>query len=312
MLPVVRGECGLGVGLKVELVGLERHEVVEAIAAVNVHVPADRPKAVGRVLVALVGDVVAEAPEVPVRRNLVLLVPSRAALYPVAVVVAPEVVDVRALGMDEVAELAEAAEVERKHLDFAVAAVLELHAVALEPLGSLDELPALIDGKRGRNLDRDVLAGVHRVERNRNVKLPRRRVVDEIDVLVVAELLPLLGAASVDLRRGTARLLDCRERTLDAHGVQVADRGYLAAGNRVEAGDAGLATTETDDADSQLLERLVGVGRHRPAFAEAEALCRGASDDSCRRAHPRRTLDEIPAICIHSKCPPFLTEDIIP
>ena len=282
------------------------YAVVEAVAAVDVHVPADRAEAVGRVLVALVDGIVAEAPEIPVGPCLVLLVPSRARLDPVAVVVAPQVVDVRALGMDEFAELAEAAEVQGEHLDFAVAAVLKLHAVALEPLGSLDELPAFVDGERGRDLGRDVLAGVHRVERDGDVKLPRRRVVHEIDVLVVAEALPLIGAAGVDLRRGTARLLDRRERALDAHRVQVADRGYLATGNRVEAGDAGLPATEADNADPKLLERLVGVCRHGTAFTEAEALRRGAADDCRRRTHPRRTLEKLPAICFHKwKCPPF-------
>ena len=214
--------------------------------------------------------------------------------------------------MDEVAELAEAAEVEREHLDLAVAAVLKLHAVALEPLGGLDELPAFVDGERRRNLDCDVFARVHRVEGDRNVELPRRGVVHEVDVLVVAELLPLLVAAGVDLRRGTARLFDRRERALDTQGVQVADRGYLAAGNRVEAGYAGLPAAEADYADPQLLERLVGVGRHGPPVAEAEALCRGAADDCRRRAHPRRTLEKLPAICFHVEVSSVLIGDIIP
>ena len=131
------------------------------------------------------------------------------------------------------------------------------------------------------------------------MELPRRCIVDEIDVLVVAELLPLLGAACIDLGGGAASLCGRVERTLDAHGVKVANRGDFAAGDCVEAIDAGSTAPKAHDADPELLERLVGESRHRPSVAEAEALCRGAADDSSRRTHPRRTLKKLPAICFH-------------
>ena len=166
--------------------------------------------------------------------------------------------DVRALGMNEVAKLAKAAKVEGEHLNFTVAAVFELHAVALEALGSLDELPAFIDGEGRGNFGRDMLAGVHRVEGDRHVEFPRRRVVDEIDVLVVAELLPFLGTAGVDFWGGTASPCRRVERALDARSVKVADRGEFAAGDCVEAVNAGTAAAEADYADTELLVTIQG------------------------------------------------------
>ena len=301
--PPGAGIRGLRVRLEVELVGLERDEVVEAVAAVDVHVPADGAEAVRRVLVALVRRVVPEAPEVPVRVDALLLVVAGRLLNPLAVVVAPEVVYVRALGMDEVAELAEPAEVQGEHLVLAVAAVLELHAVALEPFGGLDELPAVVDGERRGHLRRDVLSGAHRVERDGHVQLPRGRVVDEIDVGVVAKPLPGLLRTGIDLGLRPARRRDLLLDPPDARGVDVADGGNLAAGDGVEAMYACKAPAEANDAHAQLLEGLVGVERHLAAFAKAEALCGRAADKRGRRAHPRRALQELTSV--HLRGPPL-------
>ena len=205
-LPAVGRERRLRILLEVEGIRFERNEIVEAVAAVDVHVPADRSEAMGRVLVPFVGGVVAQPPEVPVGVAAGRFVPSRRRFVPVPVVVRPQVVDVGAFGVDELAELAETAEIEREHLHLAVAAVLELHAVAAKPFGGLDELPAFLDRERGGNLSRDMLAGVHRVERDWHMQFPWRGVVDEIHIRVVTETLPFLGAARIHLRRGTSRL----------------------------------------------------------------------------------------------------------
>ena len=119
----------------------------------------------------------------------------------------PQVVDVRALAVDDLAHYPLAHEVEHKHLRLAVAAVLKLHAVAAELLGRLDQLPALLYRECAWNLRDDVLACVHGVERNRNMEIPRRSIIDEIDVRIVAKLLPLLLRARIDLRLGLTLLL---------------------------------------------------------------------------------------------------------
>ena len=297
-LPAVLAELDVRVEVHSDLGGRDAGEVVEAVAAVDVHRLHDRHEAVGWVGVAVVRGVPPEAP--------VALV---SALGGVEVVEAPEVVDVRALAVHELAEDAVAHEVEREHLDVAVAAVLELHAVALRALGGLDERVALLKRHRGGHLDRDVLAMLHRVEGDLGVERPGRGDVYEVEVAfahrpvggglvrpavarrLVHEVLAGLGLAVL----GEPRLL-----VRDAVPVEVAEGGHLDAGDVGQAvHGAGAAHPEADHADADLADRLVGVGRHRAGGAYLGVSgCRAPRvGGGC--AHPGCSLQKLAAVSLH-------------
>ena len=278
--------------LEAGLLGVDAHEEVEAVAAVDVHVQADRPESVRRVLVAAVDGVVAEAPVVPVAAASGLLVP-------LVVVGRAEVVDVGALAVGDLAQKAEVHEVEGEHLVFAVAAVLELHAVALRALARLHELPALLHREGARHLGDHVLAVLHRVERDRHMQLPGRGVVDEVDLGILAHALPVLGPlVAVDLRRRRLLVGEVLERALAARGVDVADGGDVTARHEREAGNAGLPASESDHAHAQVAERLVMVGGHLPGTRDADILGH-AMRGNCGGAHPKRPLQEISSVLLH-------------
>jgi len=227
---------------------------------------------------------------------------------PLGVAHVAEVVDVRALAVDELAELAMAHEVEREHLDIAVAAVLELHAVAARALGRLDARPALLQRHRRRHFDGDVLAVLHRVERDRRVQLPGRRDVDEIEVAVAHRLprLRLVGTRAllavvdeVAAGRRAAVLLHDLLHPVDARLVEVAERRDLHAGNRREAVHrAGAAHPEAHHADAHLLDRRHRERRHRARSADP-----GGGRDAARqrggRPHPHRSLEKITTARFH-------------
>ena len=249
-LPGVRRIGGLG-----ELAvggGERRHrdDALHPVAAVDVHVEADRAERVRGVGVAEAVD--RAAAEVRAVAEVVLeLAPH-------------EVVDVAALGVDERAEQALVREVPREHLHLAVAAVLEHHAVAAGLLARLDDLPRLVERLRARHLGEHVLAGAQRVEDDPRVQRRGRGHVDDVDVRVVAHRLPRLLRPAVDpLRAGAPPLLEPRLRALALVAAQVGERGRLRSGNAGHAEDRGRAALpDSDEADADPLHRRSGEVAH--------------------------------------------------
>ena len=278
---------------EVDLTRVHRDEVVHLVAAVDVHRQAERHEAVRTVAVARVVAVVRIAPVLVVGIVLEAHV--------------AQVVNVRALAVDDVAKHAELRQVEGEHLDLAVAAVLELHAVALRLLALLNELPTLVDAERARDFGEDVLAAVHRREGDRDVKLPRGRVVDDVDVRIVAKRLPRLVAKI--LLRG--RLFGVRQTTLgllDLLRVLIADRRHGDAREPLDALHHALATTaHAHDAKLDLRNRRRGVTVHRRTFRAPEKTEEAAGFRRTRtrsgRTGKEGGLQKAPTIHIHIQIP---------
>ena len=195
------------------------------------------------------------------------------------------------------AEHAELREVEGQHLDLAVAAVLELHAVALRLLARLDELPALVHRKRGRHLREHMLAALHRRELDRHVQAPRRGVVDDVHVRVVAE--PLPGrVAQILLRGGLLPVGQHLLRLLDLLLHVVADGRDRDARQLARAvDDPAAARAHAHDAQPDVGDRGRGISVHRRADRPAKrppAARRAAGGRS--RARERDALEEISSV----------------
>ena len=273
------------VGFVVVLVRLQRNEIVETVAAVDVHVLADGAETMRRILVALVLDIPLQAPVVVISTLLGRLVAER-----------PEVVDVRALAMHQLAKYPLAAEVEREHLAFAVAAVLELHAMAFRAFARLDERPAILEIHRRGHFDEDVLAVFHRLEGDRNMHVPAGRVVDHVDAAPSAHLAPFILGSAERLRRGLAVVLEPLLLGDDAILDEIAQGAHLHAGNVCQAVHrAAAAHAEAHDAHTHLFELRRGKALHRTARTHAHAaVC--ATCGHRRSAHPGDTLQKISAI----------------
>ena len=199
--------------------------------------------------------------------------------------------------LQELAEKTEPAEVERQQLLLAVAAVLELHAMAPSRLGGIDERPALVDEHRARNLDHHVLAAAHRLKRDGHMGVPRGAVVDDIDLGQVAKA-PVLGIAAAEhLRRAAGALRDDLRRPLGEVGTDVAHGDDVDARHlRQTTHGPSASSAAADDADADAPHRRapeVAHRRARDAGAPARTL-RGDRDDSTRRGHhPNEVLSRI-------------------
>ena len=101
-----------GVGAHAELVGRERDEPLHAVAAVDVEQLAQRTQAVRRIGIARMQRIVFEPPHVDVA-------------VPAVELQFAQVVDIGPLDMDDLAEQPLARDVERRHLEEVVTAVLE-------------------------------------------------------------------------------------------------------------------------------------------------------------------------------------------
>ena len=172
------------------------------------------------------------------------------------------VVVVRALGMYDLAEDALPREVEREHLDLAVDAVLELHAVDLALLCGLDHLPTILHRERGRHLGKDVLAAVHRGKCHGNVQVPRRGVVDHVHVARITQRTERLRTL-VHLRFRTFLAGEGLLRLVDLVVLDVTHRRHHHAGELAHAVDhAHAARTDTDHAHAHAFQRLAPEAQH--------------------------------------------------
>ena len=100
--------------------------------------------------------------------------------------------NIGAFGVEYLAEQPVLSHVERRQLEEVVDTVLEHHAVALCLLGSVDQLPALVERHGGWDFDGDMLAVLHGINRHRDVQLPRGADVNQVDVIAPAKFLPPL------------------------------------------------------------------------------------------------------------------------
>ena len=250
-LGMALGEVLLRVEVQPARLGAHRHQVLQAIAAVDVQVPRQRPQAVHRVEVAVPLGEVGPQPE------------------PVAVVAdlqVARVVLVGALGVDQLAQEPGADHPQDGHLLAHVVDVLHHHAVLAGLLGGLDELPAFVQGDRGGDLGGGVLAVAHRGEADRDVPLPGGGGVDQVEVLGRAHPLEVALAAGVGRRLPLAQ-----RRGLAAGGGAglLADVAHGLQLHAVEAQQVGHVLRpldpDADEADADRLDRLAPPDAGSPA-----------------------------------------------
>ena len=142
--------------------------------------------------------------------------------------------NIGAFGVEYLAEQPVLSHVERRQLEEVVDTVLEHHAVALCLLGSVDQLPALVERHGGWDFDGDMLAVLHGINRHRDVQLPRGADVNQVDVIAQAKFLPPLLPA---VRGGGREVMSGEDllRLVDTLGVEVAERHDLDPVNVGEA-----------------------------------------------------------------------------
>ena len=208
--------------------------------------------------------------------------------------------DVAARAVDEIAEQSRTAEVERQHLDFAVAAVLQLHANLLRPFARLHELPALVDRERGGNFDERVAVAVHRLQCDRHVRLPVGYDVADVDAALVEHLAVGVLAEEPELRLGMLVLPQPLLRGGDAPLVQVGDGDDLhARHNREPLQRPQAAVAKSGESESDLLHRRQLEPLHRRArLRRPQHAVKLAARQKRRRAHPGRSLQNL-ASCLH-------------
>ena len=117
---------------------------------------------------------------------------------------------------------------------------VDLAALALR----LDDLPALVDGRRHRHGARDVLAGLERRDRLRRVVGDRRVDVHRVDVRVAQQLLVARCSASrcrTGRRTASSSAWSRRQMAyISAFGMVLVDRNELGAEPEPDDGDANL------------------------------------------------------------------------
>ena len=164
----------------VHSLGLHRDKGLETVAAMDVHHLADRTEAVGRI-------------DIP----LDLLVEIKPPVVPIGVPERIQIVMIGTLSMENLSEQALLSHRKDGHLIEIIAAVLKHHAMLTGLLGHVDQSPDVLQRSRGRNLHRDILAMLHRIERDRNVMLPVSADVDKVDVVTLAEFLVGLSGSGI-------------------------------------------------------------------------------------------------------------------
>ena len=265
----------------------------ELVAAVDVHAVGDGAEAVCGVEVAVPGPGVVAAPE---------------SLAAVGELDAAQVVEVAALGVEDLAEESLPHEVQAEELGAPVVDVFHHRAVAVRALGGLDELPAAFQRVGGGDFGDRVLAVLHGRDADGDVPAPGGRRVDEVEVLFGAEALEIGLAIGVERRARVPRLFDEAGRALRVLLADVADGGDHAAVDAHEIADVRRAhAADADVADAYLVdggrgEGLAGRGADAawdPRGSRDGSLCRAgvaASVQGASRDAEGAGLEEVPAV----------------
>ena len=284
----------------VGLLGVERHEEVEVVAPVDVHVLRDRAEPMRGIPVSRMLRVEVERPSgAPCDRCVGMAVHGMVAAV---VLEAALVVDVAGFAMDNLSEHPLSDHVEHRHLVLAIAAVLKHHAGHLRALARLHHLPAAVQRKRPRDLDKRDLAMFHRAHRARHVQMPWRHAVHDVHLVHLADAPVAVRPGERLERRRLAVVREPLDLPVDPVLEKVRQGHDLRAGNHRDAVHGGRASRpHANNGDAHLLHRLEREALHRRA-ARTEELQRAART-ACRHrdgAHPRRSSEEVPAIYFHS------------
>ena len=123
--------------------------------------------------------------------------------------------------------------------------------------GRVDEGPDVLQGAGGGHFHGGVFAVFHRAEGDGHVVAPVGADIDEVEVLLLAEVLPGVFGARVSLRGGQAALGQGFLALGHTLGDDVAEGGDGDPGNVGQAfHGVAAAHAETDDADADGLQGL--------------------------------------------------------
>ena len=247
----------LMLGAPVRQAGLgraHRDDVLEAVAAIDVHERSHGAESVRRIEVAVALRVMRATPE-----PFITCLEQDFA----------QVVIVGGTTMLDLTKQAGAHHVQHQQLVVAVAAVLQHDAVASRLLRRLHQLPAIVDGVCRRHLRRGMLAGLHRSQADGHVQLPRRGRVHDVDVVAQDEL--FVGTFAITEQCGLVHVagrLHGRHGKLQLvrHGVaECRDLHVRHAQQLVEHGSSAQAGTDDRDAHDIVLRERDTEHRGVPA-----------------------------------------------
>jgi hypothetical protein len=177
-----------------------------------------------------------------------------------------QVVDVGRLRVRQLAEEPGPHHVQDHELVLAVAAVLEHHAMPARALGGVHQAPAVLEGRGRRDLHEHVLPRLHGRHRHGNVPAPRRRDVDDVEVVAADEVLEVRLARGV---AGGLLLSGLHDLGLGGgHAVlhEVADGVHLDPGYAEQIVEEARPTSAvSDEPDADDLARLEADADHARA-----------------------------------------------
>ena len=175
-----------------------------------------------------------------------------------------QVVQVRGLRVQHLAEHARVHHAVHEHLGLAVAAVLEVQAMFAGLLRCVDQRPQILERRADRAFAAAVLAGVERGEHHGDVPFPGRGRVDEVDVVALHEVFERVIAAAVRRGRGMAGVGDHLRGLRHLVGDDVADRDDLHVVDGEQLAEHGAAAESgADDADADGVVPLERNRAHR-------------------------------------------------
>ncbi len=192
----------------------------------------------------------------------------------------PDIMLVSRLGVQQFAEKVLTDHGEYHHDITEIIHVFEHHAGRPGFLRSFHELPAVIHGHRGGNLDAGVFARFHGGYRYGRVPFPGSGGDDRVEVVAVAEAFEIARPAGIPFRAFAALVRHVLQGAFQVDGVYVADGGDFHSRN-VEEGfyDSGPAVAHADHTHPNhflllglRLDRAQGGGSQRHGAARFDEI----------------------------------------
>ena len=224
-----------------------------------------------------------------------------------------QVVQVAALGVQDLSEQPLAHQVEAEEFRPAVVHVFHHGAVAAGALGRLHEPPAVLQPVGGGHLGGRVFPVLHGGDAHRHVPAPGGGGVDQVEVLLGAQALEVALPAGVEGRAGVPRLLDDGGGPLGVGLHDVADGGDDAPVDAHEVAHVrGPHSAHADETDAHRVEGRGGegpIGWSCQSLRDSRGGCRGglgrrrsfgprpgATGGCASRQAQRAGFQEVPAV----------------
>lgn len=225
--------------------GPHAHEVVVAVAGVDVEIPAHRTEPVRGIQVRVGARVPRSAPQ-----PFITILEQDLA----------QVVQVPCFDVQHVAEHALVHHAIDEHLVVIVVAILEMQAVAPRLLRRIHQRPQILERRADRTLAAAVLSVGEGGEHHGHVPLPGRGRINEIDVVARHELLEAVIARRVERGRGLALVGHHLRGAVGFVGDDVGERDDSHAVDREQLGQHRTAAqSRADDAEAN---RIVALEWH--------------------------------------------------